>query len=52
MEYYQHQLTEVIQYPELKPVVFNMFTELGNTVLCFLLMEQALVWPFIVKCFF
>ena len=43
MGFYQMQLKEVIQYPDLKMEVFQIFREFGNAVLFCLLIEQAMV---------
>ena len=43
MAFYQAQLKEVIQYPDLKMEAFQIFREFGNAVLFCLLIEQAMV---------
>ncbi|CAC5362488.1 CYFIP [Mytilus coruscus] len=42
MGYYQAQLNDMIQYPDLRTEVFQSFREVGNSVLFFMLIEQAL----------
>ncbi|XP_067662939.1 cytoplasmic FMR1-interacting protein-like [Haliotis asinina] len=42
MGYYQAQLTDLIQYPDLRTEVFQSFREMGNAILFTLLVEQAL----------
>uniref|UniRef100_A0A0B6ZWY0 Cytoplasmic FMR1-interacting protein n=1 Tax=Arion vulgaris TaxID=1028688 RepID=A0A0B6ZWY0_9EUPU len=42
MGYYQAQLVDLIQYPDLRTEVFQSFREIGNAVLFCLLVEQAL----------
>lgn len=42
MAFYQAQLKEVIQYPDLKMEAFQIFREFGNAVLFCLLIEQAM----------
>ncbi|KAL3880811.1 hypothetical protein ACJMK2_033018 [Sinanodonta woodiana] len=42
MQYYQAQLSDLIQYPDLRTEVFQSFREIGNAVLFGLLVEQAL----------
>ncbi|XP_059150444.1 cytoplasmic FMR1-interacting protein-like isoform X1 [Physella acuta] len=42
MGYYQAQLGDLIQYPDLRTEVFQSFREIGNAVLFCLLVEQAL----------
>lgn len=43
MGYYQAQLAELIQYPDLRTEVFQSFREVGNAILFCMLVEQALV---------
>ena len=43
MEFYQAKLKEIIQYPDLKMEVFQIFREVGNAILFCLLLEQAMV---------
>jgi hypothetical protein len=43
MGYYQAQLNDMIQYPDLRTEVFQSLREIGNSVLFFMLIEQALV---------
>ena len=43
MGYYQAQLNDLIQYPDMKTVVFQIFREIGNAILFCMLVEQALV---------
>lgn len=42
LEYYQAQLRDIIQYPEVKTEFFQSFREVGNGLLFCLLIEQAL----------
>lgn len=42
LEYYQAQLRDVIQYPEVKTEFFQSFREIGNGILFCLLIEQSL----------
>ena len=42
MGYYQAQLNDMIQYPDLRTEVFQSLREIGNSVLFFMLIEQAL----------
>ncbi|XP_061164414.1 cytoplasmic FMR1-interacting protein-like [Saccostrea echinata] len=42
MGYYQAQLAELIQYPDLRTEVFQSFREVGNAILFCMLVEQAL----------
>ncbi|XP_052277859.1 cytoplasmic FMR1-interacting protein-like isoform X1 [Dreissena polymorpha] len=42
MGYYQAQLAELIQYPDMRTEVFQLFREVGNAILFCLLIEQAL----------
>ena len=43
MGYYQAQLNELIQYPDMRTEVFQIFREVGNAVVFCMLIEQALV---------
>ena len=43
MGYYQAQLAELIQYPDMRTEVFQLFREVGNAILFCMLVEQALV---------
>lgn len=40
LEYYQHHLKDIIEYSELKTLVFQNFREVGNAILFCLMMEQ------------
>ncbi|XP_053399045.1 cytoplasmic FMR1-interacting protein-like isoform X2 [Mercenaria mercenaria] len=42
MGYYQAQLSELIQYPDMRTEVFQIFREVGNAILFCILIEQAL----------
>lgn len=42
LEYYQAQLRDIIQYPEVKTELFQSFREIGNGLLFCLLIEQSL----------
>ncbi|XP_039270661.1 cytoplasmic FMR1-interacting protein 2-like [Styela clava] len=42
LEYYQHQLKDIIEYSELKTLVFQNFREVGNAILFCLMIEQNL----------
>lgn len=42
LQYYLHQLHEIIHYPALQDV-FHCFRELGNAILFFIMIEQSLV---------
>lgn len=42
LEYYQAQLRDIIQYPELKTEMFQSFREVGNAIIFCLLIEQSL----------
>lgn len=42
MAYYQAQLNDMIQYPDLKTEVFQSFREVGNAILFCMLVEQSL----------
>lgn len=46
LQYYLHQLHEIIHYPGLQDV-FHCFRELGNAILFFLMIEQSLVSYFV-----
>lgn len=41
--YFQAQLNDLIQYPDLRTEVFQSFREIGNAILFCLLVEQSLV---------
>jgi len=43
LEYYQAQLRDIIQYPDVKTEMFQSFREIGNALLFCLLIEQGLV---------
>ena len=43
MGYYQAQLNELIQYPDMRTEVFQIFREVGNAIVFCMLIEQALV---------
>lgn len=47
MAYYQAQLNDMIQYPDLKTEVFQSFREVGNAILFCMLVEQSLVSEFV-----
>ncbi|XP_041358058.1 cytoplasmic FMR1-interacting protein-like isoform X2 [Gigantopelta aegis] len=42
MQYYQAQLADFIQYPDLRTEVFQCFREMGNAMLFTMLIEQSL----------
>ncbi|KAI1287333.1 Cytoplasmic FMR1-interacting protein [Halotydeus destructor] len=42
LEYYQAQLRDIIQYPEVKTEFFQSFREIGNGILFCLMIEQSL----------
>lgn len=42
LEFYQAQLRDIIQYPELKTEMFQSFREVGNAIIFCLLIEQSL----------
>lgn len=42
LEFYQHQLKDIIEYSELKTLVFQNFREVGNSILFCLMIEQNL----------
>lgn len=46
LEFFHHQLKDIIEYAELKTDVFQSLREVGNAILFCLLIEQALVRPF------
>ena len=41
--YFQAQLNDLIQYPDLRTEVFQSFREIGNAILFCMLVEQSLV---------
>ncbi|MGH0116615.1 UNVERIFIED_CONTAM: hypothetical protein FKN15_012210 [Acipenser sinensis] len=43
LEFFHHQLKDIIEYAELKTDVFQSLREVGNTILFCLLIEQALL---------
>ena len=43
--YFQAQLNDLIQYPDLRTEVFQSFREIGNAILFCMLVEQSLVRP-------
>jgi hypothetical protein len=43
LEFFHHQLKDIIEYAELKTDVFQSLREVGNAILFCLLIEQALV---------
>lgn len=43
LEYYYAHLQDIVNYSDLKVEVFQDFRCLGNTILFFLLLEQAMV---------
>ncbi|KAI2656873.1 Cytoplasmic FMR1-interacting protein 2 [Labeo rohita] len=45
LEFFHHQLKDIIEYAELKTDVFQSLREVGNAILFCLLIEQALVRP-------
>lgn len=45
LEFFHHQLKDIIEYAELKTDVFQSLREVGNAILFCLLIEQALVSP-------
>lgn len=55
LEFFHHQLKDIIEYAELKTDVFQSLREVGNAILFCLLIEQALVrhflclYPFTIK---
>lgn len=50
LEFFHHQLKDIIEYAELKTDVFQSLREVGNAILFCLLIEQALVSPFVWIC--
>lgn len=50
LEFFHHQLKDIIEYAELKTDVFQSLREVGNAILFCLLIEQALVGHFLHKC--
>jgi len=42
LEFYQHKLLDIVQYPDARTELFHNFREFGNAVLFCLLIEQAL----------
>lgn len=42
LEYYQAQLKDVIQFPDVKTAMFQSFREMGNAILFCMLIEQSL----------
>uniref|UniRef100_T1IPJ0 Cytoplasmic FMR1-interacting protein n=1 Tax=Strigamia maritima TaxID=126957 RepID=T1IPJ0_STRMM len=40
--YYHAQLNDIVQYPDLRTEMFQSFREIGNAILCCLLVEQSL----------
>jgi len=42
LEYYQAQLREVIQFPDVKTAMFQSFREMGNAIIFCMLIEQSL----------
>lgn len=42
LEYYQAQLKDVIQFPDVKTAMFQIFREMGNAILFCMLIEQNL----------
>lgn len=49
LEFFHHQLKDIIEYAELKTDVFQSLREVGNAILFCLLIEQALVGFFFLK---
>lgn len=49
LEFFHHQLKDIIEYAELKTDVFQSLREVGNAILFCLLIEQALVGQFLYK---
>ncbi len=49
LQYYLHQLHEIIHYPALQDV-FHCFRELGNAILFFIMIEQSLVSLLKIQC--
>lgn len=50
LEFFHHQLKDIIEYAELKTDVFQSLREVGNAILFCLLIEQALVGHVLYKC--
>lgn len=44
LEFFHHQLKDIVEYAELKTVCFQNLREVGNAMLFCLLSEQSLVW--------
>lgn len=44
LEFFHHQLKDIVEYAELKTVCFQNLREVGNAILFCLLSEQSLVW--------
>lgn len=42
LEFYQAQLRDIIQYPDVKTELFQCFREIGNAIIFILLIEQSL----------
>lgn len=42
LSYYQAHLTDIVQYPDARTELFQLFRELGNSIIFCLLIEQAL----------
>lgn len=51
LEFFHHQLKDIIEYAELKTDVFQSLREVGNAILFCLLIEQALVRHFPSMCY-
>lgn len=45
LEFFHHQLKDIVEYAELKTVCFQNLREVGNAILFCLLSEQSLVRP-------
>lgn len=43
LEFFHHQLKDIVEYAELKTVCFQNLREVGNAILFCLLSEQSLV---------
>lgn len=43
LEFFHHQLKDIVEYAELKTVCFQNLREVGNAILFCLLIEQSLV---------
>lgn len=50
LEFFHHQLKDIIEYAELKTDVFQSLREVGNAILFCLLIEQALVSLYFSLC--